>query len=72
MPKYLVRVTRDSDEDWADVVVAAPDPATAKFIAVEEVLGKPYRYFDSPPPPRYYVADRDEPEDVTGTDYDGN
>lgn len=72
MTKYMVRVTRDCDAEWADVVVTAPDPETAKYLAVEEVVSKSYHYFDSPPPPRYYVDAMDEPEDVTGTEYDGN
>ncbi len=63
--KYLVRVTRSSDEEWADVPVEADDWEKAKKKAIAEVILDPNKWFGDPPMPRYYVAYMDDDEEAS-------
>lgn len=70
MTLYMVRIMRDYDDDYADVAVEAGSIKDAERVALDEVLACPQRYFDTPPPPRYFVDPSSDVEDLTGTEYD--
>lgn len=67
--QFMVRIIRDSDEDYADVVVDAESEDEAKGIALAEVQNNPEKWFDEPPKPRYLVDPSSDVEDVTDGEY---
>ncbi|MFK4060780.1 hypothetical protein [Brucella anthropi] len=69
MRQFLVRILRDTDEDYADVVVDADDEASAKETALSIVRANPDRWFDYPPQPKYVIDPSSDVEDVTGGEY---
>lgn len=69
MKQFMVRVLRDMDDSYADVVVSAEGEAEAKEIALNTVRANPDQWFDTPPPPLYILDPFSEVEDVTSCGY---
>lgn len=69
MKQFMVRVLRDMDDSYADVVVSAEGEAEAKEIALNTVRANPDQWFDTLPPPRYISDPFSEVEDVTACGY---
>lgn len=67
--QFMVRILRDTDEDYADVVVDADDEASAKEMALNLVRANPDQWFDYPPPPKYIVDPASDVEDVSDCGY---
>lgn len=63
--KFMVRILRNADKDYADVVVEAEDKSSAKELALIIVKANPDIWFDDPDKPQYFVDDESEVEDVT-------
>lgn len=67
--QFMVRILRDTDEDYADVVVDADDEASAKEVALNIVRANPDQWFDYPPQPKYIVDPSSDVEDVSDCGY---
>jgi hypothetical protein len=67
--QFMVRILRDTDDDYADVVVDAEDEESAKVIALNIVNANPGQWFDEPPLPKYIVDPTSDVEDVTDGEY---
>lgn len=67
--QFMVRILRDTDEDYADVVVDAADEESAKEIALNIVRANPDQWFDYPPPPKYIIDPASDVEDVSDCGY---
>lgn len=67
--QFMVRILRDTDEDYADVVVDAETEFSAKMIALNLVKANPAQWFDKPPEPKYLIDPASDVEDVTGGEY---
>lgn len=67
--QFMVRILRDTDEEYADVVVDAKSEKEASTIALNLVKEQPDQYFDDPKPPKYRVDHTSDIEDVTGGEY---
>lgn len=61
---WLVRVTRSTDDDHADIEVKATSSEEAVELAVKEAAANEALYFGDAPTPRFFVDDMDEPEIV--------
>lgn len=70
MTQFMVRILRDTDEDYADVVVDADDEAEAKELALAIVRKKPSQWFDTPQPPTYSVDEASDVEELDGSEYE--
>ena len=64
MPRFLVRVTRSTDEEYADVDVEAIGADQAIRLAIGEVQGNPAYFFGEEAAPTYYVDPMDEPKEL--------
>lgn len=69
MRQFMVRILRDTDEDYADVVVDAEEEASAKETALNIVRANPDQWFDCPPQPKYIVDPSSDVEDVSDCGY---
>lgn len=69
MKQFKVRILRDTDEDYADVVVDAKTEFSAKMIALNLVKANPSQWFGEPPEPKYLIDPFSDVEDVTGGEY---
>ncbi|WP_313666115.1 hypothetical protein [Shinella sp.] len=67
--QFMVRILRDTDEDYADVVVNADDETSAKEVALNLVRANPDQWFDCPPQPEYIIDPSSEVEDVSDCGY---
>lgn len=67
--QFMVRILRDTDEDYADVVVDADDEASAMETALNLVRANPDQWFDYPPQPKYIVDPSSDVEDVSDCGY---
>lgn len=57
MPHFMVRVLRSGDDDYADVVVDAPERGIAEKLAVDIVIANPDQWFGPVEPPHYYFEE---------------
>lgn len=69
MKQFMVRIYRNTDGDYADVVVDAETEEDAKRLALAIVRFDPAMWFDVPEVPQYYVDSTTDVEDVTGGEY---
>lgn len=67
--QFMVRILRDTDEDYADVVVDAETEFSAKMIALNLVNKRPDLWFSDQKPPKYLIDPSSDVEDVTGGEY---
>lgn len=67
--QFMVRIVRDIDEDWVDVVVDSEEEEEAKAFALAIVRASPDSWFGAPPPIRYFVDDASDVEDVSDCGY---
>lgn len=69
MKQFMVRIMRDSDEEYADIVVDALSGAEASAKALKIVEADPNAFFGEPETPQFYVDPSSEVEDVTGGEF---
>ncbi|MEL4071700.1 hypothetical protein WKW50_16265 [Ochrobactrum sp. GPK 3] len=69
MRQFMVRILRDTDEDYADVVVDADDEDCAEKTALNLVRANPDQWFDCPPQPKYLVDPASDVDDVSDCGY---
>jgi len=67
--QFMVRILRDTDEEYADIVVDAESEFQAKMIALNIVNKRPGLYFGDPADPQYIIDPSSDVEDVTGGEY---
>lgn len=64
MTKYLVRVTRSTDGEYADIEVKANNVEQAKEKAIFDARINEDMFFGERAEPRFYVDEMDEVEEV--------
>lgn len=67
--QFMVRILRDTDEEYVELVVDAEHEDEAKTIALRLVNARPALYFSDPDDPKYIVDPTSDVEDVTGGEY---
>lgn len=70
MRQFMVRILRDTDDDYADVVVDAEGEEEAKITALRIVKASPDQWFGEPPEPTYAVDPSSDVEELDGTEYE--
>lgn len=70
MKQFMVRILRDTDEDYADVVVDAETEFSAKMIALNLVNANPGQWFGEPPQPKYLIDESSDVEELDGSEYE--
>lgn len=69
MKQFMVRILRDPDEDYADLVVDADGEEEAKKLALAIVNKNPSQWFDTPKPPTYSIDASSDVEELDGSEY---
>lgn len=67
--QFMVRILRDTDGEYTDIVVDAEQEDAAKAVALQIVNARPHLYFGPPDDPKYIIDPSSDVEELDGTEY---